>query len=75
MHRGMSAGRRPFQDTQDLTYGVGWMSRVQCGPSELQGMLTNPALKDVAVREYGVLDPPTAITAAVPAASGLGGPR
>jgi hypothetical protein len=38
-------------------------------------MLTNPALKDVAVREYGVLDPPTAITAAVPAASGLGGPR
>jgi hypothetical protein len=39
------------------------------------GMLTNPALKDVTVREYDVLGAPTAITAAAPAASGLGGPR
>ena len=28
-----------------------------------QGMFTNPALKDVVVREYDVLDAPTAITA------------
>ena len=28
-----------------------------------RGMVTNPALKDVTVREYDVLDAPTAITA------------
>ena len=37
-----------------------------------RGMFANPALKDVTVREYGVLDAPTALTAPMsPAASAL----
>ena len=37
-----------------------------------RGMFANPALKDVTVREYDVLDAPTAITAPTsPAASAL----
>ncbi len=31
-----------------------------------RGMYTNPALKDVTIREYDVLDAPTAITAPTP---------
>ena len=30
-----------------------------------RGMTTNPALRDVTVREYGVLDAPTALTAQI----------
>lgn len=36
-----------------------------------RGMFANPALKDVTVREYDVLDAPTAITAPSQAASAL----
>jgi hypothetical protein len=39
---------------------------------QFRGMFTNPALKDVTVREYDLLDAPTAITApTLPAASAL----
>jgi hypothetical protein len=34
-----------------------------------RGMFANPALKDVTVREYDVLDAPTAITAPTPLAA------
>ncbi len=33
------------------------------GTDLFRGMFTNPALKDVTVREYDVLDAPTSITA------------
>ena len=38
-----------------------------------RGMLVNPALTDVTVREYDVLDAPTAITAPAPAAAAAAG--